>query len=154
MQDPECPVCIVYEINPLKIMSANVPVSSHEDLDVSSGVETVKLVNELQHRPLDLVVTTRAVVKPRTTNSVDLVEEDDTRLLAPRHLEQLPNHTRTLTNVLLHELRANNTDESGVCSVGHRARAQGLAGTGGAEQKNTLRGVNTEVDKPFGLTDR
>ncbi|KAF3859637.1 hypothetical protein F7725_022036, partial [Dissostichus mawsoni] len=38
------------------------PVGGHQNLDVSSRIEAVQLVDELQHRPLDLVVSSGAVL--------------------------------------------------------------------------------------------
>jgi hypothetical protein len=77
------------------------PVGSHQDFDVSSRVETIQLVDELQHRPLHLVITASTVVKTSATNGINFIEEDDTCFLAARHLEEFPDHTRTLADVLL-----------------------------------------------------
>lgn len=41
-------------------------VGGHQHLDVASWVEAVQLVNELQHGPLDLVVSAGAVVETGT----------------------------------------------------------------------------------------
>lgn len=41
-------------------------VGGHQYLDVATRVETVQLVDELQHRPLHLVVSASAVVETRT----------------------------------------------------------------------------------------
>lgn len=41
-------------------------VCGHQNFDVSSGVEAVQLVDELQHGPLDLVVAASAIVKTST----------------------------------------------------------------------------------------
>lgn len=41
-------------------------VGGHQHLDVTTRVEAVQLVDELQHRPLDLVVSTGAVIKTGT----------------------------------------------------------------------------------------
>lgn len=79
-------------------------VCRHQHLDVATRVEAVELVDELEHRALDLVVATGAVVKAHASDGVDLVEEDDARLFCPRKLEELANHTRALADVLLHEL--------------------------------------------------
>lgn len=38
-------------------------VGGHQDFDVASGVEAVQLVDELQHGPLDLVVSAGAVIE-------------------------------------------------------------------------------------------
>mmetsp|Transcript_71849 Transcript_71849/g.150117 ORF Transcript_71849/g.150117 Transcript_71849/m.150117 type:complete len:311 (-) Transcript_71849:782-1714(-) len=76
-------------------------VGCHQHFDVTARVEAVKLVHNLKHRALYLVVTTRPIVEPRTTDGVNLVEEDDASLFGARHLEQLSHHSRTFSNVLL-----------------------------------------------------
>lgn len=41
-------------------------VGGHQNLDVPTRVEPVQLVDELQHGPLDLVVSTGAIIKSST----------------------------------------------------------------------------------------
>merc|ERR1719427_2050771 len=43
-------------------------------------------------------------IKPGSSNSVNLVEEDQAGLLSPGHLEQLPHHPSPLPNILLYQL--------------------------------------------------
>merc|ERR1740123_2322525 len=35
------------------------PVCGHGDLDVASGIETIQLIDQLQHGPLDFVITSQ-----------------------------------------------------------------------------------------------
>lgn len=42
------------------------PVGGHQHLDVATRVEAVQLVDELQHCPLDLIVTAGAVIETGT----------------------------------------------------------------------------------------
>lgn len=76
----------------------------------------------------------RPVTHPRAraSDGVDLVEEDDARLLRPGHGEQLPHHARALAHVLLHELGSDDADEARVRAVGHGTSRQRLASAGGA----------------------
>lgn len=127
------------------------PVGGHQYFDVSSWVETVQLIDQLQHRSLHFIITSSSIIESRSTNGINLIEENDTRLLTPRHLEQLTDHTRTLTDILLDELGTNDTDEGSVCAVGYSTGTEGLAGTWGPEKENTLGRVNTEVDETFWL---
>ena len=129
-------------------------VGGHDDLDVAARVEAVELVDELQHRALYFIVSTSAVIETSSTNSVDFIEEDDARFLAPRHLEELADHARTFSDVLLHEFGTDDTDERGVCPVRYCAGAQSLASTWWTKQKNTLRWVDTELDKTLWLKVR
>merc|ERR1719228_2222537 len=78
-------------------------VGCHQHLDVATRVETIQLVNQLQHGSLNLVVTTSAVIKPGATNCVNLVEEDETGLLRPCHLKEFSHHSRALSNILLNQ---------------------------------------------------
>merc|ERR1719399_667598 len=80
------------------------PVRRHEYLDVPARLEAVKLVDDLQHRPLHLIVSACTVVEPRAANRIPLVEKDNARLLRSSHLEELAHHPRTLAHVLLHKL--------------------------------------------------
>ena len=127
------------------------PVCGHQHFNVSSRIETIQLVDELQHCSLHLVVATGTIVKPSTTDSVDFVEENDARLLTPRHLEELTDHPCTLTDIFLHELRTYDTDKCCICPVRHSTCTERLASTRGTEEQNALWRVNTKVDKAFRL---
>ena len=132
----------------------NIPVGGHEYLDVASRVETVELVDEFQHRPLHFVVTAGTVVEARTTDSVNLVKEDNARLLAARHLKELSDHPCTLSNILLHKLGTDDPDESCVCSVCHCTCTERFASTGRTEEQHTLWRVDAKVDETFRLCHR
>lgn len=79
------------------------PIGSHEDLDIPSRIETIQLIDKLQHCSLYFIVSSSTIVETSSTNGINFIEEDDTCLLTPRHLEEFPNHTRTFTNILLHQ---------------------------------------------------
>ena len=96
------------------------PVGGHDHLDVLGGLEAVKLIEELQHGPLDLAVPASAGLYPGGADAVDLVHEDDAGgvlstsvesrpgaqclSVSPGHHEQFPHHTTSLSNELLHQL--------------------------------------------------
>lgn len=80
------------------------PVGGHQHFDVASRIETVQLIDQLQHGTLHFVIATCSVVESRTADRIDLVEEYQARLLRSGHLEQFTNHTRTFADVLLHQL--------------------------------------------------
>lgn len=126
-------------------------VGGHENLDVASGVETIELVDKLKHRSLHLVIASCTIVEPSTSNRVDLIEKDDARLLCPRHLEELSDHPGALAHILLHQLGADDSNEGGICSVGHGSGTQRLSRPWRSIKKNTLWRVNAEVDEFLGL---
>jgi len=53
-------------------------ISGHENLDIPTGVETIKLVNDLEHSALYLGIS---VAKTSTTNGINFIKENDARLL-------------------------------------------------------------------------
>ena len=52
------------------------PIRGHEHLDIPSRVKAVKLVDQLEHRSLNLIISTGAVIKSSATDGIDLIEED------------------------------------------------------------------------------
>lgn len=58
-----------------------------------------------------------------------------------------------LSHILLHQLRANDADEAGVCAVGHSPGTQRLACAWGAEKQDAFGRLNTQVDKSFRLKE-
>jgi hypothetical protein len=127
------------------------PVGSHQNLDVPPRIEPIQLVNQLQHRSLNLVIPPSAIVKPRPSDRIDLVEEDDARLLPPRHLEKLSHHPRALADILLDELRADDSDEGRVGPVGDGSGTEGLSGSWRTEEEDSFGRVDTERGESFGL---
>lgn len=56
-------------------------VGSHENLDVTACIETIKLVHDLKHCSLHLVVSTSSIVKTSSTNGIHFIEKNDARFL-------------------------------------------------------------------------
>ena len=56
----------------------------------------------LHESPLDLAVSWSTLRKPTTTNSINLIHEDDTGLMISGITKHLPDQTSTLTNVLVY----------------------------------------------------
>lgn len=62
-------------------------------LDVLGGFKAIQLIQQFQHCPLHLTVTTWAALQTGWPDWVDLVHEDDGRSVFSRHDEQLTHHT-------------------------------------------------------------
>ena len=73
--------------------------------------------------------------------AASLCDDDGRRRLAMPHL----------SDVLLHQLGADDADEAGVGAVGNGASAQRLAGAGWAVQEHALRRLDAQVDEPLRL---
>lgn len=68
-------------------------VGGHDDLGLAEVVEAVELVEQLHERALDLAVRAGALREPPPADRVDLVHEDDARLVllgVPEHLADQP----------------------------------------------------------------
>jgi len=76
-------------------------IGGHEDLNISTGVETIKLIDDLKHSALYFGVS---IAETSTTNGINLIEEDDARLFGSSELENLSDHASTFTNITLNEL--------------------------------------------------
>lgn len=64
-------------------------VRSHDDLDVTTVVKTIELIEELQHGSLNLALTSRSRFVSFCADSVDLVDEDNGGCVLGSGLEQL-----------------------------------------------------------------
>mmetsp|Transcript_15507 Transcript_15507/g.44094 ORF Transcript_15507/g.44094 Transcript_15507/m.44094 type:complete len:360 (-) Transcript_15507:226-1305(-) len=122
------------------------PVGCHQHFDVSPRVESIQLVHNLKHGSLHLVVPA-LIIPARPADRVHLVEENDARLLRPRHLKQLTHHPRTLSDVFLNQLTSDHTDEARVRAVRDGPRQQRLASPRRTVQQDSLRWVDTKLDK-------
>jgi hypothetical protein len=71
----------------------------------------------------------------------------------PRLDEQLANHPRTFSIVLLHELGTADADEAAVGVVGDGAGEERLSGSGRAIEEDTLRLGDAEGVEEFGVLD-
>ncbi len=123
------------------------PVGCHQNLNVSSGFETVHLVDDFKHGSLDFVVASWAVVESGSSDCVNLVKENDTGFLCPCHLEDFSYHSCTLSDVLLDQFWTNNSDERCISSVGNSSGCEGFSSSWRSIQEDTFWWINTEIDK-------
>lgn len=59
-----------------------------------------------------------------------------------------------LSDILLHQLRADHPDEASICPVGHGTSAECLSCAGGSKQQHTFWGLDAQIDKPLWLVGR
>src|SRR4051812_24584736 len=52
-------------------------VGSHDNLDISTIIETIQLIEEFQHSSLDFSLSTRCRLVTFRTNSIDFINEDN-----------------------------------------------------------------------------
>lgn len=68
------------------------PIGGHDDFDVSPRVEAVQLIEQLQHGPLDLPLSTRVRVVPAQQTGSTHFYSDPTRLISAKSAKVLPNN--------------------------------------------------------------
>src|SRR5216684_8767096 len=83
------------------------------NLDIASLVEAIHLIQQFEQNSLDLTVSTGLCVESLCRDSINLVNEDDSRRVFTREPEHIAHHARSLSEVFLHKFRPNNTDERG-----------------------------------------
>lgn len=129
-------------------------VGRHDNLDLVRCLETIELVEQLKHGSLHLRVTPLTAAHSGATDGVDLVHEDDGRRMLSCHDEEFSHHPGTFTDVLLHELRATDSDELTIGVVSDGSGQQGLAGTRRTIEQDTLGLCDTERVEDLGMLDR
>mmetsp|Transcript_2801 Transcript_2801/g.8771 ORF Transcript_2801/g.8771 Transcript_2801/m.8771 type:complete len:381 (+) Transcript_2801:309-1451(+) len=128
-------------------------VGRHEHLDILAGLETVQLVEQLEHGALHFTVSTATALHTRATDAVDLVHKNNRRCMLTSHYEEFTHHAASLSDVLLHQLTARHTDEGTLGVVSNGAGQQGLAGAGRTIQEHTLRLSNAQTFEEFWMLD-
>ncbi|MNL14146.1 hypothetical protein D3C87_1350760 [compost metagenome] len=89
-------------------------------------------------RLLALVVAAAQTGAAVTTDGVDFIDEDDARRILLRLLEHVAHAAGADADEHLDEIRARNREEGHARLARHRARQQGLAGAGRADQQRAL----------------
>ena len=108
------------------------PVRRHHHLDLTQHVEPVHLVQQLHQRSLNLAVRGCALAEALTADGVDLVHEDDARLVLPGVAKHLANQPRGLADVLVHDGGGDHFQKVGVDVARDRLREQGFSRSGGS----------------------
>lgn len=101
------------------------------DLDVLCRLESIELIEELQHSPLDFRITaSTAALASARSDRVDFVHENDTGSMLARHNEQLSDHAGPFADILLDELGSGDADKLAVRMVCHCTSEKRLACSG------------------------
>ena len=88
-------------------------------------------------RHLDLSVGAGALAEPPPADGVNLVHEDDARLVVPCIVEHLPDQAGRLSNVLVHDRAGDDFEEVCVELTGNCSCQQGLSCSRWPVQKAT-----------------
>ena len=105
----------------------------------------------LHKRPLDLTIRARPFREPPPANSVNLVHEDNARLVLARIPEHLAHHPRRLADVLVDDRGGDDFEELGVERRGDRAREEGLACPRWPVEQYALRRFDAHAQEELGV---
>ena len=86
-------------------------VCSHDDFHIHSLVETVHLVQQLEEDTLDFSISASLRVESLGSDSIDFINEDDCWRVFFGQAEDVTDHSRTFTEIFLHEFGADDSDE-------------------------------------------
>jgi len=92
---------------------AFVQATLHNFAHLAYYIKSIKLTQQLHERALDLSVCTGALTEPPATNSINLIHEDDARLMLLCIAKHLPDQSCALSNVLVHYCAGYNLCEAG-----------------------------------------
>mmetsp|Transcript_31962 Transcript_31962/g.77567 ORF Transcript_31962/g.77567 Transcript_31962/m.77567 type:complete len:375 (+) Transcript_31962:287-1411(+) len=115
------------------------PIRRTDHLDLPQRIEAVELVEELHERALDLSVSGRALGEPPSSYRIDLVHEDDARLVVLGKPEHLSDQARALADVLVDDRGGHHLKEGGVDVVGDRTCEECLASARRTVEQHPLR---------------
>ena len=108
------------------------------------GIEAVKFREQLVQGLLLFIVTAKRTGSSAASKCIEFVDEDDAGCRLARLLEEVANPRRADPDEHFHELRAGNGKERDPGLAGYGTGEQGLAGTGRADQQDTLGNMSSE----------
>ena len=120
-------------------------VRGHDDLDVTARVEAVQLIEQFQHGALDLALSARCRIVTLRADCINLVDENDRRGHLLCRSEQLSHELRTVSEVLLDQLAADDSKEGCGCLICHSLREQSLARTRDAIQNDACEALRVSL---------
>mmetsp|Transcript_75506 Transcript_75506/g.161761 ORF Transcript_75506/g.161761 Transcript_75506/m.161761 type:complete len:274 (+) Transcript_75506:100-921(+) len=129
-------------------------VRRHDDLHTAQVVESIDLIQKLHERALDLAVSRGSLREPLTSDGIDLVHENDARLVLLGVAEHLADDARALSDVLVDDGRSDDLEEVGGHIVGHGPGQQGLAGARGSVEEHALGRLDSNALEELGVRQR
>lgn len=87
-------------------------------------------------------------------NRIDLIDEDDWRLILLCQLEDVSDHSGTLAQILLYEFWTDDSDECGSGVISNGFCHHGLSCTWRSVHKNSLGWIDTDLSVKFGVSKR
>ena len=100
------------------------------------------------------VVTAERAGSSAATKCIEFVDEDDAGCRLARLLEEVANPRRPDPDEHFHELRAGDGKERDPGLAGYGTGEQGLAGTGRADQQDTLGNMSSETTIALGILEK
>ena len=122
------------------------PVGGRQDDHTGVGGKAVHLSQELVQGVLPFIVGAGDLVPATgTTNSIDLIDEDDARGLLFRLTKEITNAGSADTDKHLHEIGSGDREERNLCFTCNRFGQQGFTSTRRSYKQSSLRDLAAEL---------
>lgn len=129
-------------------------ICGHDALYVNCLVKAVHLLQQLDEDTLDFSVCASVGVESLGGDRIYLVDEHDRRSVLLGHSEDISDHTRAFTEILLDELRTYHPDNGGIGLVGHSLCKHGFTSSWRSIEENTARWVDTDLGVELWMSQR
>mmetsp|Transcript_1693 Transcript_1693/g.3240 ORF Transcript_1693/g.3240 Transcript_1693/m.3240 type:complete len:284 (-) Transcript_1693:146-997(-) len=130
------------------------PVGRHNHLHLAQPIEPVQLVQQLHEGALDLAVSGGAFGEAAAADGVDLVHEDNARLVLLRIPEHLADEARTFADVFVDNGGGDDLEEVGLDVGGDGAGQQRLASSGRPVQQAPLGRLDPDPQEQLRVDQR
>ena len=127
------------------------PVGGGDDDDADVRLEAVHLDEQLVQCLFAFLVTER-IAAAAAADRIELVDEDDARLVSARIAEQPPDTRGADARIHLDEIRAAREQERHARFTGDRSGEQRLAGSRRADEQDAFRNVSADGREPIRMT--
>mmetsp|Transcript_11041 Transcript_11041/g.31994 ORF Transcript_11041/g.31994 Transcript_11041/m.31994 type:complete len:476 (+) Transcript_11041:3213-4640(+) len=129
-------------------------IRGHDDLDVAALIETVQLIQQLEHGSLDFPGSPAGRIVPLASDRINLIDKDNRRTQVVGHPEEFTDELGTVSEVLLDEFGSNDAQERGGGVVGHRLGEERLSRSRFSVQDHTLGGLDSDILVELGVRKR
>jgi len=122
-------------------------ISSKDNLSLSKVIESIQLIQQLHQSSLNLTIRTSSLTEPPSTNSINLIHEDDTRFVFLRVSEHFSNESCGFSDVFVDDRGGDDFEEICRESCGDCSCEESLSGSGRSIEENTcdIRRVSREL---------
>mmetsp|Transcript_92954 Transcript_92954/g.259771 ORF Transcript_92954/g.259771 Transcript_92954/m.259771 type:complete len:270 (-) Transcript_92954:430-1239(-) len=129
-------------------------IGCHDDLDITTFIEPVQLIQEFQHRTLNFFCSTTRGLVTLGTHRINLINKDNGRTEIISDSKELTNQLGPVSKVLLNQFGSHHAQKGGRGLVRDSLGQQGLACTWFSVQNDSFRRFDSDIFVEFGVSQR